>query len=424
MKLTVFQADKGDCLLVEGADGKRMLVDGGIAASFREHVAPTLGALREAKQELDVVCVTHVDEDHIGGVLALLDAEVDWRVHDYQLASGNTRHRAPAVPRPPAVKEIWHNGFGEQVDGDLRAIADLLTQSAGALDLSDADDLRALAERHRELAHSAGHAIRLSRRTGPRQLGIPLNAAFDGKLALVREHQPALALGSLELVLLAPFAEDVERFRAEWRDWVERNQAELARIRARTQRDIERLDFTSSASFRDAIALRPDELGDRKKVTAPNLASLMFLAREGNATLLLTGDGHADDLIRGLEHAGVMAAGGTLHVDALKLPHHGSEFNVTPEFCRRVTADHYIVCANGAHENPDLRVLKALLEARAEADEPFKLWFSSSPRVAKNAANREHMAAVVEFMEAAAREQPGRFECEFLEDSSFELALG
>ena len=62
MKLTVFQADKGDCLLLEGNAGGRMLVDGGMRESYTEHVAPALGKLRAKKQTIDVVYVSPVAE--------------------------------------------------------------------------------------------------------------------------------------------------------------------------------------------------------------------------------------------------------------------------------------------------------------------------------------------------------------------------
>lgn len=44
MKLTVFQSDKGDCLLVTGNGGKWMLVDGGMRSSYAQHVAAAFGS--------------------------------------------------------------------------------------------------------------------------------------------------------------------------------------------------------------------------------------------------------------------------------------------------------------------------------------------------------------------------------------------
>ena len=51
MKLSIFQSDKGDCLLLEGAGGGRMLCDGGMAASMRKHVRAELAKLRRPERE-------------------------------------------------------------------------------------------------------------------------------------------------------------------------------------------------------------------------------------------------------------------------------------------------------------------------------------------------------------------------------------
>jgi beta-lactamase superfamily II metal-dependent hydrolase len=391
MRLTVFQADKGDCLLLETADDKRILIDGGTSSSFKDHVAATLGSLREANKPLDVVYVSHIDDDHIGGVLALLETELDWRVHDFQVAAGNDRHPVPKVPRPPAVGELWHNAFTEQVDADPRPIMALLAETAAVLDFRDDDEDRRLAEAHRDLGASVDQGIRLSRRAGADQLGIPVNRAFGGKLALVRDGQGPIALGALSLTVLGPFEEDLEALRTEWRAWVAANQGKLAKSKARMLADVQAIGASETELFTTSLALRADALGDRKQVTAPNLASLMFLAEGEGKRLLLTGDGHANDILRGLEHAGHQ----TLHVDVLKLQHHGSEFNITPDFCSRVTADIYVITGNGAHANPDLRALAAIIDARNGAD--YELRFNSSP-TATDPAHRAHMEQVAQLV--------------------------
>ena len=141
--------------------------------------------------------------------------------------------------------------------------------------------------------------------------------------------------------------------------------------------------------------------------------------------MLLTGDGHATDILNGLERAGRLDAQTGIHVDVLKVQHHGSEFNLTPKFCRRVTADHYVFCANGADENPDLRVLDAIFDARltARAGDPYKLWFNSSPTSAPKGDRRAHMAKVHALVDERARRQPGAFTFEFLDADFFEVAV-
>jgi hypothetical protein len=409
MKLTVFQADKGDCLLLESAGDERILIDGGTSSSFKSHVAPTLGRLRDAGKALDLVYLSHIDDDHIGGVLALFEAEVAWRVHEFQLRTGNDHHPVPKVPRPPVVRELWHNAFSEQVDAHPQAIMSLLAATAAVLDFGAGDEDRTLAERQREIGTSVDQGIRLSRRVGAEQLGIPLNRAFDGKLALVRDGQGPVALGSLSLTVLGPFEQDLEALRTEWSAWLAGNQAQLAKTRARMRVDVQRLGASEVELFTASLALQAGELGDRRQVTAPNLASLMLLAEEDGKRVLLTGDGHADDILSGLEQAGHH----TLHVDVLKLQHHGSEFNITQPFCERVTADRYVITGNGAHANPDLRALDLIIAARDGAD--YELCFNSSLEATGNPKRSAHMKQVVEHL--AARGVRARF----LDEDAFTL---
>ena len=65
-------------------------------SSIRSHVRDELAKLRTAGRELEFVYVSHIDSDHISGVLQLLEDEVEWRVFDYQSSSRTaTRRDAP-----------------------------------------------------------------------------------------------------------------------------------------------------------------------------------------------------------------------------------------------------------------------------------------------------------------------------------------
>jgi beta-lactamase superfamily II metal-dependent hydrolase len=428
MKLTVFQSAKGDCLLLTGAGGERVLVDGGMAGAFSTHVAPALGALRAQNVELDLVYVSHIDQDHISGVLRMLDDAVAWRVHDFQIANGNPTHKAPKAPRPPEVKAIWNNAFHDQVDkNNADRIEDMLAASASVLSGTQDAKLMKTALRHQSLANSIPEALQVSRRIGAGQLGIPLNAPFGNKLAMVRPNDPvqAIAVGGLKVRVLAPFEEDLDELRKEWNAWLENNEEVVENIR-RKARDDEDLLGNEVVRLIARLTAEAKVLGNRAEVTAPNLASLMLLVEEGSKKVLLTGDGHSGDVVKGLKHHGKLSAQGKLHVDVLKVQHHGAAANIDPAFCKAVTADHYVFCGNGFEENPELDVIKALVKARraAKPSRPFKLWFNSSSAVATPQTNKDHMKKVETLVASLAAAAPAnRVQSFFLTQSSFELPV-
>ena len=442
MKLTVFQSDKGDCLLLEGDAGGRILVDGGMRDSYTAHVAPALGKLHKKKQTIDVVYVSHIDQDHISGVLQMMDDEVDWRIHDYQLKHGNPTHKPPASPRPPKVKHIWHNAFHEQLNKNVGEVSDMLAASAAILSGSEIGEVKELASRQAELVTSISEAIQLSRRISPEQLGIKLNHPAGGKLIMVRD-KPGLPikLGGLKLQVIGPFDADLKELRKEWNEWLKKNEKTVKKIQTRAEKDagmfsVREIDDLLMPKLLQAQELEKElplgqstkKLGVRGKVTTPNLASLMLYVEEGGKTLLLTGDGHHADIIKGLAHIGKLDSAGGIHVNVLKVQHHGSEHNLDLAFCQKVTADHYIFCGNGEHENPDLNVLEAIAASRfgkpnqlsqnAQTGRPFKFWFNSSRAVTVRKEAKEHMTKIKNLVNKLAKQSGGKLSSQFLEAGS------
>ena len=449
MKLTVFQSDKGDCLLLTGADGRHMLVDGGMRQSYSKHVSPVLGQLREGKEKLDVVYVSHIDQDHISGILQMMDDEVAWRIHEYQVNHGNPQHKPPDSVWPPEVKAIWHNAFHELLPQNAGEIEEVLAASAAVLSGSKIESVEELVSAQNELVTSIAEAIKLTRRVGLDQLGMKVNSPAKGKLMMVRPATaPPIKLGAMRCQIIGPFPEDLKNLRAEWDEWLKKNKAKLRSIKTQAKKDesqfsVREIDDILLPKLVQANLLsellplnentKPFKLGNRNKVTTPNLASLMFFVEEKRKTLLLTGDGHHLDILRGLKRIKKLNGTKGIHVDVLKVQHHASEHNLDEAFCRTITANHYIFCGNGEHENPDLRVLQAIADSRlgtgaqlspnAEAASPFKFWFNSHSSVTKKEEAKAHMKEIEKLVGKLSNKSNGQMTFFFLKGPSFDIQI-
>lgn len=430
MKLTIFPSGKGDSLLAQASSGEYVLVDGGTQGAYRRHVATAMGSLRRRGAEIALAMVSHTDSDHIGGILQLFDDEVAYRVHEYQRKHGNRKHKRPERPRPPVIRDLWHNGFGEHLGGDSQLAASVLDRTAGILSAASKRRTRASALDRHLLAQSIPEALRLARRSGPAQLGVPVNVGFPNGLVVLGPNPVRRKIGSLEILLIGPRQKDLDRYREEWRKWLRANEATLEKIRREAVADQHSLRSGEGAALVSALVAVADELGVRTKVTLPNLASIMALLQEGSWRVLLTGDGHNDDIIAGLADAGQLDANGGIHVNVLKVQHHGSEHNITEAFARSVTADHYVFCGNGEHENPNLRVVKLIAASRIggpserspnpEAPRPFKFWFNTSPKTAQPS-SAKHVAALEKKVRELARRSAGRMSYRFSGDTRFTI---
>jgi beta-lactamase superfamily II metal-dependent hydrolase len=68
-----------------------------------------------------------------------------------------------------------------------------------------------------------------------------------------------------------------------------------------------------------------------------------------------------------------LAKKGKLHVDVLKVQHHGSDRNTTRAFFDAITADTYVISANGKYGNPDFDTLKWIVEGARNRQQPITL---------------------------------------------------
>ena len=498
VRLRIVQSREGDALILsrsessaQGTTWTHVLIDGGRAAAYRESMREALQSLERSHDEtagdgpnIDLLVVSHIDSDHIEGVLRYADDLVEWRVFDYRSGRPEFADRLdelrPAFVRPPAPRAAWHNSFEDLLDdGDAgdggglsSAAAAMFGRLAARFDPPSESERSAAAEPGSSLAAadvygleaSEKQAHQLSERLGPEQLGIPLNVPANGARMQIESVPDAVTVGGMRLAVIGPSADDLEKLREKWTKWLETADAVLADI-AEEAAEIERslghdeVDavvarlrsetapvLDPEALARLALAAGHDaelaaSLGEAGRVSAPNHASLMLLAttEDGAAQrgIVLTGDGHHARILEGLEREGVLPANGEAHVDVLKVPHHGSKNNADEAFFRRVIADHYVFCGDGGtHHNPHEDIVQALIDARLgddsersphpRAGDPFTLWFSTHPEhpsLATRNSAREQTEKIKAIVDRLVEDNPGRVTAHWSREHFIDLVL-
>ena len=94
--LKMYPAKNGDAFLIRENTTKpaMILIDGGYASTFQTHILPDLTGYAKLGYSLDVVVSTHIDADHISGLLSF-----------FQL---NENSQDPKIIR---VEDVWHNSL-------------------------------------------------------------------------------------------------------------------------------------------------------------------------------------------------------------------------------------------------------------------------------------------------------------------------
>lgn len=384
-KLEALFAREGDCLLLHYGpsedEAKWILIDGGASGTWRRFLRPRLQEMKDASDAADprvplqMVMVSHVDADHITGVLKLFEHLRDEPVDDQVCVVG----------------QLWHNAFDDTIgQEDKELVSALVAPVAGAQAAShEATAVVQSVKQGRDLRNAAA------------AVGTRTNKEFEGlqpdRPGLVRlQPGPAQAIdmgSGLTFKVVGPSEARLREYQEEWNDFLE--DKGIAEAQA--------------ASFDDESAY--------------NLASLVVLAERDGKTMLLTGDARGDFLVNGMVEAGLLGPEAAyperkpgqrkknwkegieaaeartdfepFPVDVFKLPHHGSDRNITVGVLKRIPAKHYVISADGKHHNPDRPTLDMIKEARGDAEYTIHFTFTADQHEREdNQTRKEALEAV------------------------------
>jgi len=297
LAIEMLPAANGDCLLIEygtGAKSSRVLVDCG-AKSAVGKVAEWISKSKvSSRNKFELFVLTHIDADHINGVLTLFDEPgFDVRFDD-----------------------IWFNGWHQ------------INRFLGVRQGEDFSKL--LEDPKRQLPWNRAVSVKGDKYPAP--IVMPEAAA-----------PPTFGLpGGLQLTLLSPGLTQLKHLAKDWRAAL----LELNPKEAMLGRRSPPPPVTDFASF---SLERLAEVPVKKDPSVANGSSIALLAEFGGRAALLTGDAHADVLVASINalQRARGREGAKLKLDALKLSHHGSANATTLELLSILDCKHYLVSTNG-----------------------------------------------------------------------------
>lgn len=357
-RIEMLPAAHGDSLWIEygsGRDVHRILIDGGPA-----HAYPALRQrilhLPAAERRFDLLVITHIDADHIEGIIRLLlDAEA-LDCH-FDRIWFNGRDQINAVPDPA----------GEPLGGVQGELLGML--------IADYEQ-----------------------RTGTKVW----NQGFADSLAAIDRKAPALPVvdlpGGCRLTLLSPDFDRLLELKDNWAKELKAagvHSGNIAQLRERLAKsrslrplgDVlgaeDDFDFEQPANdetdidFADTLGRGTGEPGadapfggDTSRANGSSIALLLeYPATKPEVRFLLAGDAWASVLETSL--AGLLAPGARLAIDGFKLAHHGSVANISESLLGRLKCSNYLVSTNGAiFGHPHARCVELLLKAHAGPGKP------------------------------------------------------
>lgn len=324
----------GDCIFLEygaAADPHRVLIDAGPYYAF-DDVSDRIDQLASSGLTFELFVITHIDADHIDGAIKLLG------------------EHAQGV----SFQDVWFNDWHH-----LRPGRQYSSAPADKLGPPHGEMLSALIlERH-----------------------LPWNVAFAGQPVSI-EASGALPVkrltGGLKLTLLSPSPQELANLDRVWEDEVRKwglepgsRQAVLERLRkdARYQPPPDLL----GESRPDIRSLAKNRFAEH--ITESNASSIAFLAEYEGKRCLFAADAQPSLLARSLSRLSEYVPGKKLHLDALKVSHHGSRGNTDPALLRMLECKHFLISTNGAGRprHPHAETISRIIQ---ECGPNVELWFN------------------------------------------------
>ena len=340
-------ANEGDCFLITIEEaGITILIDGGTAETYYSALKSKLQKLSHSGKCIDLLIVTHIDDDHIGGILELLKE------------NGSSQES-----KIVKIKNIWHNSYRhlqfkrEKETGkeEKQILSNYIVSGSSQENLSKASDCK-------DISAKQGSSLAALILKG----GYKWNQQFEGK-AVCCDGENTISIGKeCQITVLTPDAEALNRLAKIWKK-------ELKSKRFAFEfSDDELFDdayefymrfFENSVECVDKqISDSTQELDIEKLVnqegnpdaSKTNRASISILLQSQGKNLLFLADADADDALKKLD--------GRKQFDLIKLPHHGSSRNISKKFIDDMETGTYLISTNShRYDHPDLETLAKII---------------------------------------------------------------
>lgn len=319
MQIKFLQAFNGDSIWISFKNGeglqKNILIDGGTSTTYsykdkkdgkiKSGVLKTLIELLKAKNEkLDLVILTHIDDDHIDGFLK-------WFSKD----EAAIQH----------IKEIWFNSG--------RTIKEYLNDTTSKIEPLKFKEKTTLTSVKQGVDFE--NYIREKEVWGER----------------VIKQGDIIDWNGISFQMLSPGKEKLEKLLKEWKKKAPESL----------------LDTSQKDDYKKTLKklIKEDVFEEDKDVY--NGSSIAFILKNDAKNYLLLGDSHPSEIVTALTNLGYNKYN-KLNVELFKLSHHGSQKNTSVELLNLVDTSKYVVSTNGdLHSHPNKATIARIVTSNPNA---------------------------------------------------------
>ena len=329
MRVIALPALNGDCILVEYLPSHFILIDGGYVDTYQNYLLPKLKEIAAQCGVVDLIVVTHIDGDHISGIIKLMEED----------------------ELPIKVRDIWYNGY--------RHVQSIVKVSEASETFVHKNICKEGNTESKPI--SARQGCTLSALIA--QKGLAWNEPTNGR---VIKAPMTIPFGDATIHILSPREDDIDNLCDFWRKRLIKDGL-LKKEHSEKYWD-DAFEFCMS---KDKPGFRFHEQKvsksyDLEKImetlyeaddSVTNGSSIAFVLETGEKRILFLGDAHAETIEQSL--IGLYGEEKTpIDFDVVKLSHHGSFNNNSPKLLSMIASDRWLISTNGdKYRHPDISTL-------------------------------------------------------------------
>lgn len=308
IKFEFLPAFNGDCILIT-TDKFNILIDGGMGRTYYRSLKNKL----EELEQIDLVILTHIDADHIAGLIELFkDEEIRQK-----------------------VKKVWFNS--------LAKLSELFNGKYDKSKEYASDD-----DSDKNVSYKQGESLE------------SLLDGIDYELIYI-EKQSIYTFEDLEIQLLSPNKRHLQRLYEYWdEDKKERDEKESKNIN-NTVLTMDSIESLYKNKFNN----------DTRRV---NKSSIAFNLKYDDKNYIFLADANMSIVAKALTKGHNIK---NLDAEFVKLSHHGSKKNINQKFLDIVSSHKFIISTNGnIHNHPDKEALSRIIKNPKRDSQKIEFWFN------------------------------------------------
>ncbi|MBA4852005.1 ComEC/Rec2 family competence protein [Emticicia sp. BO119] len=296
MEISFYQAECGDAAKIsfKGNDGlnHHIMIDAGYERTFRHILVDEIKKIIGKKENIDLWVISHIHDDHIGGIIKYLDA----------IKSGEVRD----------IVKNWYYNLPRSYNHPSSGMLSEIVSSAKSIDQGD------------KLYYYLKSQSKLS--------SLDISSESDEQ-----------NLFGMRIQILSPSSEKLTSLRKKYSDhkFMALERSELDSISE--AKKAKNYDYSTKLDDFDFSFWEEDD-------SEENGSSISILTELNGKRILWLADSHPSDVIKSLKAQGY-SIGNKLKCDWVKVAHHGSKGNNSNDLYDIIECSNYLMSVNGENKH-------------------------------------------------------------------------